>query len=64
MRHSSGYALETITGKSFDSLLEETVIKPLGLNNTFLRAPDKARGVIQGDPDKTGWSFDLGEAAP
>ncbi|KAI3320158.1 beta-lactamase/transpeptidase-like protein [Xylariaceae sp. AK1471] len=59
-----GYALETITGKPFESLLKDTVINPLGLNNTFLRAPERARGVIQGNPDKTGWSFDLGEAAP
>ncbi|TGJ83614.1 hypothetical protein E0Z10_g5138 [Xylaria hypoxylon] len=58
-----GYALETITGKAFESLLEETIIKPLDLKNTFLRAPEHARGVIPGDPDLTGWSFDLGEAA-
>ncbi|GAW23429.1 hypothetical protein ANO14919_129880 [Xylariales sp. No.14919] len=58
-----GYALETITGETFESLLEERVLKPLGLNNTFLRAPEHARGVIPGDPDLTGWSFDLGEAA-
>ncbi|KAI0910865.1 beta-lactamase/transpeptidase-like protein [Ustulina deusta] len=58
-----GYALETIMGKPFESLLEETVLKPLGLNNTFLRAPDHSRGIIPGDPDLTGWSFDLGEAA-
>ncbi|KAI0545315.1 beta-lactamase/transpeptidase-like protein [Xylaria curta] len=57
------YALETITGKPFESLLKETVIEPLGLNNTFLRAPDNARGIIPGNPDQTGWSFDLGEAA-
>ncbi|KAJ8114270.1 hypothetical protein ONZ43_g4943 [Nemania bipapillata] len=58
-----GYALETITGKTFDILLKDTVIGPLGLNNTFLRAPEHARGIIPGDPDQTGWSFDLGEAA-
>ncbi|KAI0869028.1 beta-lactamase/transpeptidase-like protein [Hypoxylon argillaceum] len=58
-----GYALETITGKTFESLLKETVTGPLGLNNTFLRAPEHARGIIPGDPDQTGWSFDLGEAA-
>ncbi|KAF2972831.1 hypothetical protein GQX73_g700 [Xylaria multiplex] len=58
-----GYALEAITGKNFESLLEERILKPLDLNNTFLRAPEHARGVIPGDPDLTGWSFDLGEAA-
>lgn len=59
----SGYALETITGKPFESLLKETVLEPLGLNNTFFRAPDSKRGIIPGNPDQTGWSFDLGEAA-
>ncbi|GAP91877.1 putative beta-lactamase family protein [Rosellinia necatrix] len=58
-----GYALETITGKTFESLLKETVLEPLGLNNTFIRAPEHARGIIPGNPDQTGWSFDLGEAA-
>ncbi|KAH8163379.1 hypothetical protein CIB48_g4849 [Xylaria polymorpha] len=58
-----GYALETITGKPFESLLKETVLEPLGLNNTFFRAPDSKRGIIPGNPDQTGWSFDLGEAA-
>ncbi|KAI1426659.1 beta-lactamase/transpeptidase-like protein [Xylaria sp. FL1777] len=58
-----GYALETITGKTFESLLQETLLKPLGLNNTFLRAPEHARGLIPGDPNSTGWSFDLGDAA-
>ncbi|KAI0967244.1 beta-lactamase/transpeptidase-like protein [Xylaria arbuscula] len=57
------YAMETITGKTFESLLEETVLKPLGLNHTFLRAPEDSRGIIPGDPESTGWSFDLGEAA-
>ncbi|KAI0444317.1 beta-lactamase/transpeptidase-like protein [Xylaria telfairii] len=58
-----GYALETITGKPFESLLKETVLEPLGLNNTFLRAPASKRGIIPGNPGQTGWSFDLGEAA-
>ncbi|KAI0508697.1 beta-lactamase/transpeptidase-like protein [Xylaria bambusicola] len=61
--HSSGYALETITGKTYETLLEETILKPLGLNNTFLRAPERSRGLIPGHPDVTGWTFDLGEAA-
>ncbi|XDG09870.1 hypothetical protein ABKA04_009485 [Annulohypoxylon sp. FPYF3050] len=58
-----GYALETITGRTFQTLLDETVIKPLGLNNTFLRAPEDSRGIIPGDHDTTGWAFDIGESA-
>ncbi|KAI0148331.1 beta-lactamase/transpeptidase-like protein [Hypoxylon sp. NC0597] len=58
-----GYALETITGKTFQTLLENTVIKPLGLNHTFLRAPADSLGIIPGDHDETGWAFDIGESA-
>ncbi|KAI1413840.1 beta-lactamase/transpeptidase-like protein [Hypoxylon sp. FL1857] len=58
-----GYALETITGKTFQTLLENTVIKPLGLNRTFLRAPNDSLGIIPGDHDTTGWAFDIGESA-
>ncbi|KAI0134917.1 beta-lactamase/transpeptidase-like protein [Daldinia grandis] len=57
-----GYALETITGKTFQTLMEESVIKPLGLNNTFLKAPEDSLGIIPGDHDKTGWAFDIGES--
>lgn len=58
----SGYALETITGKTFQTLMEESVIKPLGLNNTFLKAPEDSRGIIPGDHYTTGWAFDIGES--
>ncbi|KAI1075760.1 beta-lactamase/transpeptidase-like protein [Whalleya microplaca] len=58
-----GYALEEITGQSFQTLLEDTVINPLGLNNSFLRAPDDSRGIIPGNRTETGWSFDIGESA-
>ncbi|KAI1653525.1 beta-lactamase/transpeptidase-like protein [Daldinia decipiens] len=57
-----GYALETITGKTFQTLMEESVIKPLGLNNTFLKAPEDSRGIIPGDRYETGWAFDIGES--
>ncbi|KAI1646601.1 beta-lactamase/transpeptidase-like protein [Daldinia loculata] len=57
-----GYALETITGKTFQTLMEESVIKPLGLNNTFLKAPEDSRGIIPGDHYTTGWAFDIGES--
>ncbi|KAI1634075.1 beta-lactamase/transpeptidase-like protein [Biscogniauxia mediterranea] len=57
-----GYALETITGQTFESLLEDTVIKPLGLNNTFVKAPEDLRGIIPGNKTSTGWAFDIGES--
>ncbi|KAI0380369.1 beta-lactamase/transpeptidase-like protein [Hypomontagnella monticulosa] len=57
-----GYALETITGQTFQALMEQSVINPLGLNNTFLRAPEDSRGIVPGDRYKTGWAFDIGES--
>ncbi|KAL7629769.1 hypothetical protein AAE478_001292 [Parahypoxylon ruwenzoriense] len=57
-----GYALETITGKTFQTIVEDTVIKPLGLNHTFLRAPKDSLGIIPGDHVETGWAFDIGES--
>ncbi|KAI8957519.1 beta-lactamase/transpeptidase-like protein [Daldinia sp. FL1419] len=57
-----GYALETITGKTFQTLMQESVIQPLGLNNTFLKAPEDSRGIIPGDHYQTGWAFDIGES--
>ncbi|KAH9889587.1 beta-lactamase/transpeptidase-like protein [Xylariomycetidae sp. FL2044] len=56
------YALESITGSKFESLMEDTILKSLGLNNTFVRAPEDARGIIPGDKVTTQWSFDLGES--
>ncbi|KAI5861567.1 beta-lactamase/transpeptidase-like protein [Durotheca rogersii] len=57
-----GYALETITGKKFETIVEETVIEPLGLNRTFLRAPNDSLGIIPGDYFETGWAYDIGES--
>ncbi|KAI0173261.1 beta-lactamase/transpeptidase-like protein [Hypoxylon sp. FL1284] len=59
-----GYALETITGKPFQAIMEESVLGPLGLTNTFVRAPNDSLGVIPGDRYKTTWAFDIGESAP
>jgi CubicO group peptidase (beta-lactamase class C family) len=59
-----GYALEEITGKDFGTLLHETVLKPLGLNNTFYQVPKAALGIIPGNGNDTKWNFQLGEEAP
>ncbi|KAI0022493.1 beta-lactamase/transpeptidase-like protein [Xylariomycetidae sp. FL0641] len=58
-----GYALETITGKTFEQLLQETLVEPLGLNSTYLRAPEESKGVLPRSPAAAGWTFDLGESA-
>lgn len=59
-----GYALEEITGKDYQSLLQDTVLTPLGLNGTFYTRPDNALGVIPGNANLTQWNFQLGDEAP
>jgi CubicO group peptidase (beta-lactamase class C family) len=61
---SRGYALEEITGKDFQSLLQDTVLTPLNLNGTYYKAPKAALGVIPGNANLTKWNFQLGDEAP
>jgi CubicO group peptidase (beta-lactamase class C family) len=57
------YALENMTGRKFQDMLETDVLKPLGLNHTFLFAPNASLGAITGDLVATGWWYSLGETA-
>jgi CubicO group peptidase (beta-lactamase class C family) len=57
------YVAEKITGKDFKSLVEDAVLKPLGLNHTFVSAPDDALGIIPGNRYKTAWAFEMAEEA-
>jgi CubicO group peptidase (beta-lactamase class C family) len=58
------YALENISGKKFIDILNDRVIKPLGLNRTYYEnAPDNV-GIIPGTVKDTYWSVSLGEASP
>jgi len=64
MYNNIGYVLlsmvaEAITGKPFMKLIEETVIKPLNLNYTFIMPPDDALGIIPGDRWETLWARDF-----
>ncbi|KAI1387977.1 beta-lactamase/transpeptidase-like protein [Hypoxylon trugodes] len=59
-----GYALEQITGKSFRQMVEDRVIRPLGLNHTFYSTPRDALGIIPGGRYKTNWAFDMGNESP
>lgn len=61
---SRGYALEQITGQDYQTLLESTVLEPLGLNGTFYNVPKAALGVIPGNGNNTKWNFQLGDEAP
>jgi CubicO group peptidase (beta-lactamase class C family) len=52
---------EGITGKPWKELLEDTVLKPLGLTHTFYETPDDSLGVIPGSRNRTSWAGNLGE---
>lgn len=59
------YALENITGKSYSTLLEEKVLRPLGLSRTSTTPPlDESRCVIPGTPTSTLWDYNFGEVGP
>lgn len=54
------YAIENITGQAFATVVEEMLVKPLGLSRTFLSVPlnDTDAAVVDG------WAEDLGDAGP
>jgi CubicO group peptidase (beta-lactamase class C family) len=57
------YALETITGRTYEDMLND-VIKNLGLKNTFYNAPNETKGIIPGTVNSTHWYYSLGEENP
>ncbi|KAI0144405.1 beta-lactamase/transpeptidase-like protein [Xylariaceae sp. FL1272] len=59
-----GYALESMTGKSFQQSFEDKVVKPLHLNRTFYTTPNDSLGVIPGGRYLTAWAFDMGHESP
>jgi CubicO group peptidase (beta-lactamase class C family) len=54
------YAVENITGQNFASLVEDELLKPLGLTRTFLSTPANDSDAVVVD----GWTEDLGDEAP
>ncbi|KAI1656349.1 beta-lactamase/transpeptidase-like protein [Daldinia decipiens] len=59
-----GYALEQMTGKSFGRVVQDRVIKPLGLNRTFYTTPADSLGIIPGGRYETSWAFNMGNESP
>jgi CubicO group peptidase (beta-lactamase class C family) len=57
------YVGEAITGKPYMQVIDEAVIKPLGLNRTFIGPTNDSYGVIPGDRDDMLWSIDFGNEA-
>ena len=59
------YALESITGKPFESSLDDKVFKPLGMNASSLSEPaDTSSGVIPINETASGWNVSGGDEAP
>ncbi|GAB1309838.1 D-alanyl-D-alanine- [Madurella fahalii] len=58
------YALESIKGKSFQSMMEESVLQPLGLNHTYYRNAPAEVGIIPGNRSDAGWDYQLGDENP
>ncbi|KZM21674.1 uncharacterized protein EKO05_0000982 [Ascochyta rabiei] len=58
------YALENITGKNFVDILDERVIKPLGLKNTYLENAPPSVGIIPTTTKDDYWWVNLGGANP
>ncbi|KAI0847320.1 beta-lactamase/transpeptidase-like protein [Daldinia vernicosa] len=59
-----GYALEQMTGKWFGKIVQDRVIKPLGLNHTFYTTPADSLGIIPGGRYQTNWAFNMGNESP
>ncbi|KAI8956896.1 beta-lactamase/transpeptidase-like protein [Daldinia sp. FL1419] len=59
-----GYALEQMTGKAFGTIVQDRVIKPLGLNRTFYTTPKDSLGIIPGGRYQTVWAFNMGNESP
>jgi len=57
------YALENITGKTYEDMLND-VMKKLDLTNTYYNAPNDTKGIIPGTVDSTHWYYSLGEENP
>ncbi|KAK4152674.1 D-alanyl-D-alanine-carboxypeptidase/endopeptidase AmpH [Chaetomidium leptoderma] len=58
------YALESIKGKSFKAMMEESILRPLGLNHTYYQDPPAEEGIIPGVRSESGWNYQLGDENP
>lgn len=58
-----GFALESLTGLSYEDLVKKTIFDPLGMERATLKKPLDSEGVI---PNLTNndWDADLGTYGP
>ncbi|THC91398.1 hypothetical protein EYZ11_009147 [Aspergillus tanneri] len=60
-----GYIIQKITAQPFGDVLEDRIIKVLGLNGTSLSTPSRSSlGVIPANEKKSGWTTAYGGASP
>ncbi|RAH73667.1 serine hydrolase domain-containing protein [Aspergillus aculeatinus CBS 121060] len=59
-----GYALEAMTGQSYQTLLSRDLIRPLNLTRSSYNKPADRLGVIPGDVETTWWTYSLGDETP
>lgn len=61
-----GVALERMTGKTFEDLFDEQLVRPLHLNATSYSAPPPVdeHALVPGSPRSSFWDADLGAFAP
>ncbi|KAH7408826.1 beta-lactamase/transpeptidase-like protein [Phaeosphaeria sp. MPI-PUGE-AT-0046c] len=57
-----GYVLESITGKSFEQVLEHSLVGPLGLSHTSASKPNESHvGAIKYNESFSSWNLDITE---
>lgn len=59
------YALESMTGKSFERSIKSSLLSPLSMKRTTLEAPkDKKNAMIPENELVSSWNMTLGDATP
>ncbi|GAM38701.1 hypothetical protein TCE0_033r09643 [Talaromyces pinophilus] len=58
------YALEAITNKTYNALLEEYLFEPLGLNDSYYDVPADNVGIIPGNASTSLWGLSAGDETP
>lgn len=57
-----GLVIASVTGTTFESHISNTIIRPLGLDNTGFQAPDQKLGAVP--LEEPSWSWDVGVNNP
>lgn len=59
------YALEAMTGKSFERSLKSSLLNPLSMKRTSLEAPKSKKNAMIPDGEiSSSWALTFGDASP